>query len=78
MNLIADKRGRLTCIELFRPGTVFDVQRQADGTIRIVELARKQSPLVSLVRSREGFLMLPVKLDRAAVAAAIRTDRDAE
>jgi hypothetical protein len=78
MKLVADERGRLTSIELFPPGTAFNVEKQPDGSIRIVELVEKEVPVVSLVRSKEGFLMLPVKLDRKAVAAAIRADRDAE
>ncbi len=77
MKLVADERGRLTSADLFRPGAAFDAQRQPDGSIRIVELVEKEAPLVSPVRTKEGFLMLPVKVDRKTVAAAIRADRDA-
>ena len=78
MKLIADKRGRLTSAELFRPGTAFNVERLSDGSIRIVELVEKTAPLVSPVRTKEGFLMLPRKLNRKTVAAAIRADRDSQ
>ena len=76
MKLVADESGRLTSAELFPPGTAFSAERLPDGSIRIVELVEKTVPLVTPVRTREGFLMLPRKLDRKAVAAAIRADRD--
>ena len=76
MKLVADERGRLTSIELFRPGTAFNVEKLPDGTIRIAELVEKTVPTVTPIRTREGFLMLPRKLDRKVVAAAIRADRD--
>lgn len=76
MKLVADERGRLTSAELFRPGTAFNAERLPDGSIRIVELVEKSVPTVTPVRTREGFVMLPQKLDRKAVAAAIRADRD--
>jgi hypothetical protein len=41
-----------------------------------MELVEKEVPTVQPVRTRGGFLMLPVKLDRKTVAAAIRADRD--
>ena len=76
MKLVADERGRITSAELFRPGTAFNAERLPDGTIRIVELVEKSVPLVKPVRTKEGFLMLPKKVDRKTVAAAIRADRD--
>jgi hypothetical protein len=76
MKLVADSNGRLACKDLFTPGKPFSAQRQGDGSIRIVELVEKEVPVVNPVRNRRGFLMLPVKLDRRAVAAAIRADRD--
>ena len=48
MKLIADSRGRLAAMELFRTGTAFDVTRQADGSFRVVELVEKAVPLVKL------------------------------
>ena len=76
MKLVADERGRITSAELFRPGAVFSAERLADGSIRIVELVENRVPTVSPIRTKEGFLMLPRKLDRKAIAAAIRADRD--
>ena len=76
MKLVADSNGRLACKDLFTPGKPFSAKRMADGSIRVIELVEKVVPTVQPVRTREGFLMLPVKLDRKAVAAAIRADRD--
>jgi hypothetical protein len=76
MKLVADKRGRLTSAELFPPGIAFNAEKMPDGSIRIVELVEKTVPTVTAIRTREGFIMLPKKLDRKAVAAAIRADRD--
>ena len=76
MKLVADERGRLTSIELFRPGAAFNAEKLPDGTIRIVELVEKTVPTVTPIRTKEGFLMFPKKLDRKVVAAAIRADRD--
>ena len=76
MKLVADERGRLTSADLFRPGAAFNAEKQPDGSIRIVELIEKEAPVVKPIRTREGFLMLPVKLDRRVIAAAVRIDRD--
>ena len=72
MKLVADENGRLACKELFTPRKPFSAERQADGSIRVVELGEKEAPRVRPVRTKEGFLMLPRKLDRKTVAAAIR------
>ena len=78
MKLVADSHGRLACKELFTPRRAFSAERQPDGSIRVVELVEKEAPLVEPVRTKEGFLMMPRKLDRTRVAAAIRADRDAQ
>jgi hypothetical protein len=78
MKLVADSRGRLTAADLFRPGSAFDAARMPDGTIRLAELVEKDVPLVKPVRTKEGFLMCPVKVSRKAIVAAIRADRDAQ
>ncbi|HTV61097.1 MAG TPA: hypothetical protein VMH30_00860 [Verrucomicrobiae bacterium] len=78
MKLVADSRGRLTAAELFRPGTAFEANRMPDGSIRLSELVKKETPVVELKRTGEGFLMLPVKVSNEAIAAAIRADRDAQ
>ena len=72
MKLVADSRGRLTAADLFRPNTAFDASRQKDGSIRIVELVEKDVPLVKPIRTKEGFLMCPVKVSRKTIVAAIR------
>ncbi len=77
MKLVADENGRLACKELFTPRKPFSAERQADGSIRVVELVEKEVPLVSPIRTKEGFLLLPRKLDPRNVSAAIRADRDA-
>lgn len=76
MKLVADKNGRLACKELFTPRKPFSAERQADGSIRVVELVEKDVPVVKPVRTKEGFLMSPRKVDRRTIGAAIRADRD--
>jgi hypothetical protein len=77
MRLTADDKGRLTCAELFPPKATFDARRQPDGTVRIVELVEKDVPVVKSVKTKSGLLVSPVKVSRAAIRAAIRSDRDA-
>ena len=77
MKLVADKNGRICSAEFFPPRTAFDASRQPDGSVRVVELVEKDVPLVKPIRTREGFLMLPVKASRATIRAALRADRDA-
>jgi hypothetical protein len=77
MKLVADNHGRICSAELFPPRMAFDASRQPDGSVRVVELAEKEVPLVKPVRTPEGFLMLPVKASRQAIRAALRADRDA-
>jgi hypothetical protein len=76
MKLVADENGRLACKSLFTPRKAFSAELQPDGSIRLVELVEKEVPVVKPVRTKEGFLMFPQKLDRKLVAAAIRADRD--
>jgi hypothetical protein len=77
MKLVADENGRLACKGLFSPRKAFSAERQPDGSIRLVELVEKEVPVACSVRTKQGFLMLPGKLERQAIAAAIRADRDA-
>jgi hypothetical protein len=77
MKLVADKNGRICSAELFPPRMAFDASRQADGSVRVVPLVEKDVPIVKPIRTREGFLMLPVKVSRERIRAAIRADRDA-
>ncbi|HZM02217.1 MAG TPA: hypothetical protein VFC44_04260 [Candidatus Saccharimonadales bacterium] len=78
MKLVAGKNGRICSAELFPPRTAFDASRQADGSVRIVQLVEKEVPLVKPIRTREGFLMLPVKVSRESIRAALRADHDAQ
>ena len=48
MKWVADSRGRLAAIELFRPGRVFDSSRQPDGSIRVIELVEKEVLVVPI------------------------------
>jgi hypothetical protein len=50
MKLIADNEGKIGCRELFTPRRTFDASRQADGSIRIVELVDKAASRARLVR----------------------------
>ncbi len=77
MKLTVDEKGRLTCLELFSPNAIFDAEKQPDGSVRLTRLGRKKLPVIKPVRTAGGFMMLPLKLDRQLVAAAIRADRDA-
>lgn len=75
MRLTADNKGRLTCADLFPPQVTFDAKRMPDGTVRLVELVEKEVPLVK-THKVEGFTLVNAKLDRSAIRAAIRADRD--
>ena len=50
------------------------------GEIRGRKLAATAAevPVIKPIRTKEGFLMWPVKVKRKAIAAAIRADRDAQ
>lgn len=50
MKLKADNQGRIACRELFPPQTAFEVSRQPDGSIRVVELVEKPARKSRLVR----------------------------
>lgn len=78
MKLVADRRGRLTSVDLFRPGAAFNAERQSDGSIRLVELVEKEVRVVRPIRTKEGFIIVPAKLGRKAIAAALRIDRGSQ
>jgi hypothetical protein len=46
MKLVADDNGRLACKSLFTPKRAFSAERQADGSIRLIELVEKEVPVV--------------------------------
>jgi hypothetical protein len=78
MKLIAGSRGRLAAMEIFRPGTVFDVTRQPDGSFRVIELVEKEVPVVRLKKRVDGVFVCPKPLSRKTILATIRADRDAQ
>ena len=51
MKLVADDHGRLACKSLFTPKRAFSAERQADGSIRLVELVEKEVPVVRAIRA---------------------------
>lgn len=78
MKLVADSKGRIASMELFTPGKPFSAERQADGSIRLIELVEKPVPEVKLVRNKDGTLTFPqpCRLDRKTIVESIRADRD--
>ena len=50
VKLRADKRGRISCREFFPPEAMFEVKRQPDGSVLLVELVEKRVPRAKLVR----------------------------
>jgi len=78
MTLQSDEQGRITCPKLFRPNTVFEAERQPDGAIRLAEVPVNEPKLVKPIRTKEGFLMLPVPISSQEASAAIRADRDTQ
>jgi len=75
MTVTADSRKRVI-IAACKPGEQFDVQASGDGAFLLRRLEPVTAPVVRPVRTKEGFIMLPRKLDRRLIAAAIRADRD--
>ena len=72
-----DKKRRASFPSKFKPGDAFD--RTVEGNAVVFrKLERAETPTVKPIRTRDGFLMLPVKLERKRIAAAIRADRDAQ
>ena len=77
MKLVADDNGRLACKSLFTPRKAFSAERQADGSIRVIELVEKEVPVVRARKVDGRWMGAEVELDRAKVISAIRADRDA-
>ena len=77
MKLVADDNGRLACNSLFPPKRAFSAERQADGSIRLVELVEKEVPEVRARKVNGRWMGAEVQLDRAKVIRAIRADREA-
>jgi hypothetical protein len=75
MRVSTDDRCRLQSRELFKPNTRYEGELAADGSIRLMELVEKPVPVVK-IRRQGGFVLVDTKLDREAIRAAIRADRD--
>jgi hypothetical protein len=76
MRLISDDRCCVQSSDIFKPNTMYEAERQADGRVVLAEIATGEVPVVKPVRTPEGFLLFPRKVDRKAISAAIRADRD--
>ena len=77
MKLVADDNGRLACKSLFTPRKAFSAERQADGSIRLIELVEKEVPVVRARKVGGRWMGAAAQLDRAKVISAIRADREA-
>jgi hypothetical protein len=77
MTVRTDEEGRLSCLEWFPPNTLVTIEAQEDGSVRIAK-SSGEATLVQAGRTKEGFLMVPVKLRSEDVADAIRADRDSQ
>ena len=77
MKLVADDNGRLACKSLFTPKRAFSAERQADGSIRLVELVEKEVPVVRARKVNGRWMGAEMQFDRAKVIRAIRADREA-
>ena len=80
-----EELARLTgCVQAPQPEGYFadayqDKSRaKREDAIAKATLQRPEVPKVRPVQTKEGFLMLPRALDRQAITAAIRKDRDAQ
>ena len=77
MKIVTDSRGRLAARKYFRPGAAFEVSRQPDGSIRLIELVEKEVPLVKVKINQDGSFECPRLMSRDQIRATIRADRDA-
>lgn len=77
MRVTTDARCRMQSRELFKPNTPYDGATGPDGRIQFVELAPKEPPVVKPRRIGGRLRGALVPLSRAAVAAAVRAERDA-
>jgi hypothetical protein len=74
--IVLDNKRRASFGSDFRPGDTF--VRSVDGNRVVFEKVEVvEAPLVKPRRTKEGWLMMPRKFDRARLVAAIRADRDA-
>ena len=74
VKLRTDKQGRLACGELFPPGSAFDVTRQPDGSIRVMEMEENPvRPAKVRLEKRAGFTVgvSDQPISEAALKAAL-------
>jgi hypothetical protein len=76
MTLTADKKGRLTCRDLFTPEASFAAERDDRGRIILVRLARQESPpkVVKPVAYKGGWIM-PGEVDAEKLAQDVAEER---
>ena len=76
MTLTADRKGRLTCRELFTPEAGFAAERDESGRIILVRLVKTESPpkLVKPVFYKGGWIM-PGEVDAEALAQELAEER---
>ena len=77
MKLVTDDRCRIQSRELFKPNTLYQAERTADGRIQFVELVEKDVPLVKARKVNGKWMGAEVKIDRQAIVDAISADREA-
>jgi hypothetical protein len=77
MTLTCDELGRLNGDGLLRPNAAYQAAVEPDGSIRLIEVACEEVPLVA-PRLVDGCLVgADLSLNRSKVADAIRAERDA-
>jgi hypothetical protein len=76
MTLTADKKGRLTCRDLFTPEASFAAARDDRGRIILVRLAKQESPpkVVKPIAYKGGWIM-PGHVDVEKLALEIAEER---
>ena len=72
--VVLDNKRRASFGPEFQPGDTF--VRSVSGSRVTFEKVETEVPTVRPRRTKEGWLMLPMKLDKKKIAAAIRADRD--
>jgi hypothetical protein len=84
VKLRTDNRGRLYGRDVLKPNTEY--QAETDGNrivlVELVPAEAKEAPLVKLIRSPEGYLMLSpadaARVSKEDIRRAVRADRDAQ
>lgn len=76
MTLTADKKGRLTCRDLFTPEASFAAERDDRGRIILVRLSKQESPpkVVKPIACKGGWIM-PGEVDVEKLSQEIAEER---